>query len=299
MQESRPARPDAQATRAPLTTVRRECAAFGRAYWYVLDMTGSPRMAAAQTAPRAGDVEANLRQHLQLIELAAAHGVTLLAFPELSLTGYELALAPELAFDADDARLRPLIDAARAHDMVLGVGAPLRVPSALHIAAFIIEPTGRLQVYTKHHLGAFRPEHYPDAPVPPPEPTFFAPGTSNPSIEWRGRKLALSICADSLYPSHTDAAGERAADVYISCQFAIEAHLQFKMSRLTAAARRHGYSAIFSNYGGPTGGLPSAGRSCILSSEGECVARLPAQGCGIAFAWRDDTWGGESVLLGA
>jgi predicted amidohydrolase len=252
-------------------------------------MESTPRFAAAQTVPVAGDIDANLRQHLQLAKAAAAEGVTLLVFPELSLTGYELALGPTLAFDAGDARLRPLVAAAKTHAMTLVVGAPLRSPSGLHIAAFVVEPTGSMQVYTKHHLGAFRPEDHPEGAVPQAEDAFFSPGALNPIIAWRGRSLAVSICADSAYPSHAQAAAERGATIYLSCQFAIAAHMPFKMARLKDAARRHGLTVICSNYGGPTGGLAAAGGSCIRSADGETVARLPAEGCGLAIAWEDGT----------
>jgi predicted amidohydrolase len=255
------------------------------------------RLAAAQTAPVAGDIAANLEQHLQLAEVAAADGVTLLVFPELSLTGYELASGPALAFDADDARLHPLVAAARAHDMTLVVGAPLRSSSGLHIGACIIEPKGPVQFYAKHHLGAFRPEDNPDGPVPPPEQTFFSPGELNPTLHWRGHALAVSICSDSSYPSHAQAAAERGASIYLSCQFAISAHMAFKMSRLKDAARRHRLTVIFSNYGGPTGGLVPGGGSCIRSPDGNAVVRLPAAGCGLAIAWDNGAqWAGKTVF---
>lgn len=259
----------------------------------------NPRhVAAAQTVPVAGDVAANVRQHLQLAQAAAAEGVTLLAFPELSLTGYELPLGPALAFEVEDARLRPLVAAARAHDMTLVVGAPVRSSRGLHIGAFIIEPTGSVHVYTKQHLGAFRPEDHPEGAVPPPESAFFTPGTLDPSVAWRGRAVAVSICADSAYPSHAQNAAERGASLYLSCQFAISAHMAFKLSRLKEAARRHRLTIVFSNYGGPTGGLAAAGGSCVRSVDGDAVVSLPAKGCGLAIASEDGAgWAGKMLLI--
>lgn len=261
-------------------------------------MESARRLGAAQTVPVACEIDANVSQHLRLVEAAAQEGVTLLVFPELSLTGYELACGSTRALGADDARLRPLVSAARTHDMTLVVGAPVRSSSGLHIAAFIIEPAGGVHLYTKHHLGAFRPEDHPGGPVPPPEDAFFSPGALNPKVAWRGRSLAISICADSAYASHTQAAADRGADIYLSCQFAISAHMAFKMSRLKEAARRHGFTVIFSNYGGPTGGLASGGASCIRAADGNAVARLPVEGCGLAIAWEEGThWAGKTVLL--
>ena len=42
-------------------------------------------LAAAQTTPVPGDVPANVRQHLELVERAAIENVQLMVFPELSL----------------------------------------------------------------------------------------------------------------------------------------------------------------------------------------------------------------------
>ena len=51
-------------------------------------------VAAAQSTSVPLDVVANVRNHLRFLEAAAQHGVQWLVFPELSLTGYELAQMP-------------------------------------------------------------------------------------------------------------------------------------------------------------------------------------------------------------
>ncbi|MGH2830821.1 MAG: nitrilase-related carbon-nitrogen hydrolase, partial [Actinomycetota bacterium] len=51
----------------------------------------SRSIAVAQTSPVRGDVQANLEEHGRLVRVAAAEGAQLVVFPELSLTGYELA----------------------------------------------------------------------------------------------------------------------------------------------------------------------------------------------------------------
>jgi NAD+ synthase (glutamine-hydrolysing) len=79
----------------------------------------------AQLSPRLGDKTANLAQHLALIEQAAAQGVELLLFPELSLTGYYLQdLVYEVAArpSVEDPVFKPLLAASQAHAMDLLVG---------------------------------------------------------------------------------------------------------------------------------------------------------------------------------
>lgn len=95
-------------------------------------------IAVAQTCPVKGDVNVNLDEHLRLTELAASQGAQVIVFPELSLTGYEMGLAGELAFSENDPRLAPLVDAASSHSTTLIVGAPVRIEARLHIAAFVL-----------------------------------------------------------------------------------------------------------------------------------------------------------------
>src|SRR5262245_58920384 len=136
------------------------------------DGTAMPVMrslAAAQTVPHRGDVDANLADHIRLIRAAADGQARVLVFPELSLTGYELDLADTLAFSERDPRLAPLIELAASYTMTLVVGAPVRIESRLHIGAFILSPDRSVDIYTKHLLGAFPPDANPDGIVPPAE----------------------------------------------------------------------------------------------------------------------------------
>lgn len=58
-------------------------------------------IAAAQTIPVRGDVDANLKQHVRLVRAAAAEQAQVLVFPELSLTGYELGAGVVVATESD------------------------------------------------------------------------------------------------------------------------------------------------------------------------------------------------------
>ena len=55
-------------------------------------------LAAAQTKPTRRDIDANLSDHYHLIELAVKNKAQLIAFPEMSITGYEREHAQKLAF---------------------------------------------------------------------------------------------------------------------------------------------------------------------------------------------------------
>src|SRR5215211_6817431 len=82
------------------------------------------KIAAAQVASVRGDIAGNVATHAAALAAAAKHGVSVLVFPELSLTGYEPDLAAELALTAEDVRLAPLRALARQHGIEAVVGAP-------------------------------------------------------------------------------------------------------------------------------------------------------------------------------
>ena len=79
------------------------------------------QLSLAQMAPKLGLVEANVEQHLKTIDAAVQAGSRLLVFPELSLSGYVLLdQTPDVALTLEDARWRPLLDASKRIDLVVG-----------------------------------------------------------------------------------------------------------------------------------------------------------------------------------
>jgi predicted amidohydrolase len=245
-------------------------------------------IAAAQTIPIRGDVAANVERHLRLVQIAAAERAQVLVFPELSLTGYELDLAADLAFATNDPRLSPLVEAAAATSMTLIVGAPVRMGARLHIGAFIIPGDGAIDVYTKRHLGAFSSGANPDGIVPPAEETVFAAGTHDPLVRFGHHVGAVAVCADTSRPAHPQAAADRGARTYFASMFVVPSELERETARLRTYAARHTMTVAFANYGGPSGGLASGGGTTIWSERGEPLAQLGATGTGVAFASEDD-----------
>jgi len=245
-------------------------------------MTQPRSISVAQTRPVKRDVNANLVEHIRLTQIAASEGAQIVVFPELSLTGYELSLASDLAFSQDDPRLSTLIEASSSSSVTLVVGAPVRIGPHLHIGAFILWPDGTTALYTKHHLGAFSASASCDGIVPPAEATVFHPGDRNPLLRIGGNTAALAVCADIGRPSHPQQAADRGANTYLASMFVIPAEYDGDAAKLKGYAVKHAMMVALANYGSPTGGLASAGRSAIWSETGELLAQLPASGGGVA-----------------
>lgn len=258
------------------------------------------RICVAQTSPTRGDIPANVDEHLRLVELAGARQASLVLFPELSLTGYEIELARECAMTERDPRLAPLVDAAASHSLTIVAGAPVRLGPALHIAAFVIDPDGAIALYTKRHLGAFGESARQDGSVPPPEASVFQPGVLDPSLAVGDVPAALAICADTGHASHVERAVHHGAKAYLASMFVIRSEYEADAERLGRYARQHELVVALANYGAPTGGLAAAGRSAIWSAAGERLVELPSGGSGIAVGARSSGgWHVETALLPA
>jgi predicted amidohydrolase len=263
-------------------------------------MTRARSIAAAQTIPVRGDVEANIAQHVRLVRAAAEARPQVLVFPELSLTGYEIELADALAFSQDDPRLMPLIEAAVSSSMILIVGAPVRIALRLYIGAFILFPDRLVGLYTKHRLGAFSESAGCDGVVPPAEATVFQPGDLNPLVRFGGHTAAVAVCADTGRPTHPQEAAARGASTYFASMFVIPSEFERETANLKTYAVRHSLTIAFANYGGPSGGLASAGRSAIWSERGELLAQLAATGVGVVVATENDSgWRAETIMPGS
>jgi len=236
---------------------------------------------------------------MQLIRAAAKERTRVLVFPELSLTGYELDLANDLAFSEGDPRLTPLIDLASSSNMTLIVGAPVRIDLRLYIGAFIIYSDRSVDLYTKQRLGAFPSEVNPSGIVPPPEATIFQPGQRNPLVQFDGNTAAVAVCADIGRPGHAREAADRGARSYLASMFVIPADFEQETARLRDYAVKHSMAVVFANFGGPTGGLPSAGNSAIMSEKGNVLVQLPTTGAGVAIAIQDETgWRTKEIMIG-
>src|SRR5262249_12250098 len=153
-----------------------------------------------------------------------------------------------------------------------------------HIGAFILAEDRTVRLYTKHHLGAFPPNASCDGIVPPAEATVFHAGDRNPLVALDGSTAAVAVCGDAARASHPENAAARGATTYLASVFIIPSQFARETANLALHAVRHAMVVAMANYGGPSGGLASAGRSTIWSERGERLVELDATGAGVAVA---------------
>lgn len=106
-------------------------------------------IAAAQYAPRKGDVAENITHHLRFIDAAAEQACKVLIFPELSLTGPDDDQA--LPAPPCDVALQPLREAAKRYQMTIIAGLPVD-KSGTRVKGIVIFNPHNAQP-TKHHQG--------------------------------------------------------------------------------------------------------------------------------------------------
>jgi len=217
-------------------------------------------IAAAQSTSVPGNISQNVARHLRFGAMAADNDAQLLVFPELSLTGYEPAIARSNAIRPGSTCLDPLRRLAEEAHMTVVVGAPLlNDEDQLHIAAFAIRPDGSVSTYTKEHLH-------------PGEEQTFTPGMGGPVLLVEDANVALAICADTTHPRHAASAAARGANVYASGVLIAENGYAPDTALLRNYALDHRMAILMANYSGVTGGWVSAGKSAIWSENGTLVA---------------------------
>ncbi|WP_016703095.1 carbon-nitrogen hydrolase family protein [Pseudomonas chlororaphis] len=246
-------------------------------------------LAAAQSISIAGDLPGNIARHQAFIRIAAEQGVQLLVFPELSLTGYEPALAAELALLPQSPLLQPLRDLARELGVTAVVGMPIRLSAEgpLLIGALVLAADGSLAVYSKQHLHAG-------------EEQVFSRGTGGANLTFAEDQVALAVCADFSQASHARAAAQSGAGIYAAGVLISEKGYAADTALLQGYAVEHAMLVLMANHGGPTGGWVSAGRSAIWGPDGGLIVTAAGTGDELLIARRTaGRWNGQQLRVEA
>lgn len=192
-------------------------------------------LAVAQPMCRPHDVAANAALHAAVIRAAGARVVV---FPELSLTGYEMA-TPSIR--PDDPRLAPIVHACRAKRTLALVGAPVRDDDGRdYITLLAIDGERATVAYRKMWLH-------------PPEPDRFAAGDKPVVLEVDGWRLGLAICRDSGVPEHATATAVLGMDVYVASTLFSFGASSRRDERMRAIAAEHDAWVAAACFAGPTG----------------------------------------------
>jgi len=242
------------------------------------------RIAAAQVPSVRGDIDGNIATHAAALAAAAEQEVSVLVFPELSLTGYEPDLAAELAITAADSRLAPLIALAREHQIEAVVGAPLQSGAAKPaLGAILITARGITRTYHKMHLGAG-------------ERTFFVPGDRPLACVVSGHTVGIAICADSSQPAHPQAYADLGANIYAAGVFLSAEWYATDAPRLAGYAARYRMLTVMANHAASVGTYTSVGKSAVWAPGGALLAQAEGVESVLLIATNNYTaWRGDVI----
>jgi predicted amidohydrolase len=214
------------------------------------------------------DVATNAATHAATVRAAGARVV---AFPELSLTGYELDTQ---AIAVDDRRLSPMIDACAETGSLALVGAPLLGREGrCHIATLAVEGGGVTVAYRKLWLATT-------------ESGRFTPGTEPTVLDVDGWRLGLAICKDTGVPQHASDTATIGMDAYVAATLMLPQEAASQDERARRIASDHGVLVAIASFAGSTGGgyTESAGRSAIWTADGDVLAQAGPEPGAIARA---------------
>jgi len=225
------------------------------------------RVAAAQLDLVVGDLDGNVERMLDAYERADAAGCDLVAFPELSLTGYppeDLLLRTSFV-----ARCAESLDkfAARTGRTAAVVGFPEAQRDLSNAAALCAH--GRVQgVYRKHLLPNYAVFD---------EQRYFAPSTiDGPLFVVAGVRVALTVCEDAWSPNGpiaTQAAGGAELVVNINASPYYAGRLHERDAMLATRAADASVPVLYVNLVGGQDELVFDGASMVFDESGRLVAR--------------------------
>ena len=118
---------------------------------------GFIRVAAATPRVKVADVDANVEEICRMAEIAENEQVSILAFPELSVTGYSCGdlFAQELLVSRAEEGVKRLITFSRGKSLTLVVGVPVRVRGSLYNCAAVIQNGSLKGIVPKIYLPTY------------------------------------------------------------------------------------------------------------------------------------------------
>lgn len=222
----------------------------------------------AQTQSLKGEVQANIQNHLRIIQEAISFEADLVVFPELSITGYEPELAAQLSTHLGDAIFNPFQELADQHKITIGVGMPLKTATGITISMVIFQPNAERTAYAKQLL------HEDELP-------FFICGTRQVLLEIEGKKIALGICYETLQRQHFLQAIELGAEIYIASVAKPQGGIEKAYVHYPNMAKEFNVPILLTNAIGHCDNFLAFGQSTVWDKQGNLLEELDAKHQGL------------------
>ncbi|KZM75015.1 carbon-nitrogen hydrolase family protein [Nocardia terpenica] len=225
------------------------------------------RVAAAQVTCVPADVRANIGRLAGLAGRAGADSAELIVFPELAVTGYELAAIAadeRLWLRADDPRLDPLRTTGIA--TVVNCAAPALDGRRPVIATYVYGADGDLLTcYHKQHLFG-------------EEQRWFTAADKDGRFELRGLRFSLATCFDNHFPDLVGRIADDGCDVHLaSALYGTGGGVAERASIYPDIAARADVYVVLANHVGRAGPVIGCGRAAVWSPGGALLVQADEQ----------------------
>lgn len=217
-------------------------------------------VAACQFEPTIGDMDANLSL-MRTIGAALPAATELAVFPELCVTGYDLAAIPSLATPVPGTLTDRLAQIAAEHDYYIVAGLPERDGDQYYNTTAAISGDGLEATYRKQHLWG-------------DEASVFSAGRSPTTVATPVGRVGLACCYDLNFPELGLEYAKRSCDV-------LAVNAAWRQSfladwRLLCRARAFDgpYYVVAANHTGDQDGREHAGNSLIAMPDGTIESSL-------------------------
>ncbi len=223
----------------------------------------------AQSTPRVGDLNTNVKLIQQAMVKAEAERCDVLVLPELMITGYppEDLLQRPAFMDAVEAATASVV--AASHNSCVIFGAPRRDGNGLKNSVFLAQCGKVVGIYDKQFLpnyGVFDERRY------------FEPGTGEHCLfEINGWRIGIGVCEDLWHDELAKKQADFACDVWLNLN-ASPFHIGKQAEREALVARRakaFGAPVVYIN---PVGGQDEVifdGGSHVIDAQGNMLMRAP------------------------
>ncbi len=232
------------------------------------------KISLAQIYPRLGDIEYNIRRHIE-ISKEVRNRAQLLIFPELSLTGFNLMdLTQDIAQERDSRLLKPILEASKDIDIILGL-VELGLDKSLYNSAFYYSNLSlksiQRKLFLSTHIG---------------RPKYFESGEKIEVINTNWGNLGIIIGEDILNPLVMIPFIRNRVKVLIVMSNSIstgysDSNLGIPKSSIVLKDLLSNYAQLYSMYilyvnrVGFEDGLNFFGGSCVIDPYGEVIVSSP------------------------
>jgi predicted amidohydrolase len=221
----------------------------------------------AQTGPRLGNKERNLKQISEQAAKARKKNVDLLIFPELHLTGYTMRdEVSHLAESIPGPSTQKVERVAKEHGVHIIFGMPeeSEVKGVIHNTAVFVGPKGLIGRYRKIHL----PTHSVFE-----ERRYYRPGQEAPVFKTDIGTIGLNICYDLYFPELTRLQALQGAQLVVCISASPGLRRRFFEGFCLSRAMENAVYLAYVNRVGIEEGLQFWGGSRVIAPNGSVLAQ--------------------------